>query len=319
MHILAILAVVFLTAALLGGEGEPGDGQRAAKGRPRLTAYRDALEAEGLLRDVHVDGYRYCVADAGKGPALVLLHGVSGSLYDWRHVIGPLRKTHRVIAIDLLGAGESDMPRDADYSLAAQARRVRGILDALGIEKAAVAGNSYGGGVALVFAQDWPERVERLVLINSICYADKVPAYARLARIPGADLAAEAIRAESSKRWFLRHFSRTVRRLRDEEIETYLKEASLEERRRSLIHMLRDAVPKDARELERRIGKIEAPALLIWGKADRTVPVELGRRLAKELPDATLVELDAGHIPNQEAPAEVLRHMEGFLRTRERV
>jgi 2-hydroxymuconate-semialdehyde hydrolase len=286
--------------------------------RARLTWYRDVLKSEGVLRDIEVDGYKYCVADVGgrdRKPTIVLLHGVSGSIYDWRHLLKPLARTHRVVAIDMLGAGESDKPGNADYSLPAQARRVRGILDALSVEKSIVIGNSYGGGVALIFAQYWPERVDRLVLINSICYADHVPGYLPLSRMPGAVPAAQILPAEGMTRFVVRNFSSALRNLKDEEIDTYLAELAPSDRRRSLIETLRAIVPEDLREFERRIRSIQAPSLLIWGKLDHTVPIELGRRLAKELPHATLVEIDdAGHLPNQEAPDQVLKAVGEFLR-----
>src|SRR5262249_4684552 len=120
----------------------------------RLTEFRQELFDEGALREVRVDSRRYCVLDIGRGPTLVLLHGLGGSLYDWRHLIRPLSVRHRVIALDLLGSGESELPEGEDYSLAAQARRVRGVLDALGVRRATLVGNSYGGGIALRFIQD---------------------------------------------------------------------------------------------------------------------------------------------------------------------
>src|SRR5688572_21476003 len=89
----------------------------------RLTPFRDQLYSDGILRDVEIDGRRYCIAIAGEGPPLVLLHGLGGSIYDWRHLLRPLAAGHRVIAMDLLGAGESEIPECEDFSVAAQARR----------------------------------------------------------------------------------------------------------------------------------------------------------------------------------------------------
>lgn len=285
----------------------------AATGARRLTPFRDALFAEGTLRDVEVDGYRYCVADRGHGPALVLLHGLGGSIYDWRHLIGPLSEGHRVIAIDLLGAGESEIPENEDYSIVAQARRVKGLLDVLGAERASLVGNSYGGGIALRFAQDWPERVDRLVLINSICYPDRIPKYVSLAKMPCAECVAEVLPLGKMTRWVLRNSYRTVEKLTDAELDSYIAELRAPNRRAAIIRIIRAVVPPETREFETRLKTVSAPALLLWGTADETVPVELGRRLAKDLPNARLVELDAGHVPNQECPQEVLRLMREFL------
>lgn len=279
----------------------------------RLTPFRDQLSGEGALRDVVFDGRRHCVADVGCGPALLLLHGLGGSIFDWRHLIRPLSLRHRVLVVDFLGAGESDIPRDEDYSLVAQARRVKGLMDLLGVDRGTLVGNSYGGGVALRLVQDWPERVDRLVLINPVCYPEEVPGYVALARAPGAEGLAETLPMGKLTLWVARRLYRTVRRLTAAELETYVRELQVPGRRRALVQLLRDVVPRDTTEFEARIRGIRAPVLLLWGKEDKTIPVSLGRRLQKELPVARLVELDAGHVPHQERPGDVLRWMEGFL------
>lgn len=280
----------------------------------RVTAFRRALEREGRLRDVEVDGRRYAVADLGQGPPLVLLHGICGSLSDWRHLMKPLAESRRVIVPDFLGAGESDCPAAEDYSFAAHARRLRGLLDVLRIEKAVLVGNSYGGGVALRFAQDWPERVDRLVLINAACFPEELPAYVSLAKWPCAEWAVEAVPLNGTVRWAVKKLSSTAERLPSEDLDDYLLEMGRPGRRASIVRTLRVAVPADAREHEARLRAMKTPALVLWGKHDRTIPIRLGRRLADTLPNARFVELDAGHIPNQETPGEVRARMEEFLR-----
>ncbi|HLY09219.1 MAG TPA: alpha/beta hydrolase [Planctomycetota bacterium] len=279
----------------------------------RLTEFRETLFQEGVLRDLTIDGYRYCVAELGEGSPIVLVHGLGGSLYDWRHVLRPLAEEHRVLAVDLLGAGESDLPENEDYSIAAQARRLRGLLDALDVERPALVGNSYGGGIVLRFAEDWPERVDRMVLLNSVCYAEHIPAYVSLAKVPCAGCVAEVAPLGKATRWILGNNDRTLSILSETEFDVYTQELLRPGRRRALVEVLRAIVPPDTREFEARLRTIRAPALLIWGAADTTIPVELGRRLSRELPNAQLVELDAGHVPNQERPQDVLRLMRGFL------
>jgi len=279
----------------------------------RLTRFRENLFREGTLRDVSVDGYRYCVAERGQGPPLVLVHGLGGSIYDWRHLLEPLSERHRVIAIDLLGSGESDLPEDEDYSIAAQARRLRGLLETLGADRATLVGNSYGGGIVLRFAQDWPGRVDRLVLLNSVCYAEHIPSYVTLARLPFAGVVAEAVPVGKVPRWALGHARHVIEILDDSELETYNQELRRPGRLRATIDILRSIVPLNTTEFVARLRTVEAPTLLIWGARDKTVPVELGRKLALELSDAHLHELDAGHVPNQERPDDVLRLMRDFL------
>jgi pimeloyl-ACP methyl ester carboxylesterase len=280
----------------------------------RLTEFRSDLHREGLLKDIQVDGRRHCIADLGQGPPVVLLHGLGGSIYDWRHLLRPLSRDYRVIAVDLLGAGESELPPDEDYSVAAQARRVKGILDHLRIDRASLVGNSYGGGIALRFAQDWPERTARLVLIDSICYPENIPTYVTLANAPCATCIARTIPLGTATRWVLQSGNGTISRIDKSELAVYFQELRAPGRPAAIVHTVRAIVPPDTTEFQTRLKAVQAPALLIWGKDDQTVPVALGRRLVKDLPDARLEELDAGHIPNQERPREVLRLMQDFLK-----
>src|SRR2546425_6829007 len=104
----------------------------------------------------------------GQGPALVLLHGIPSSSYLWRDVIEPLSATFEVLAPDLLGYGDSDKRMDVDLSIAAQARYVVAFMETIGVHQAAVAGHDIGGGVAQLMAVDEPQRVARLILIDSI-------------------------------------------------------------------------------------------------------------------------------------------------------
>jgi pimeloyl-ACP methyl ester carboxylesterase len=280
---------------------------------PRVTPFRETLFREGGLKDLLIDGRRCCVADLGQGAPVVLVHGLGGSLYDWRHLIRPLAEGHRVIAPDLLGSGESDHPAGEDYSIAAQARRLGALLEALSVERATLVGNSYGGGIVLRLAQARPDLFERLVLLNSVCYPEHIPTYLVLAKFPLAGLLVEGVPLGKFTRRVLGKKYRILGLLTEEEGEAYRLELRRPGRRRVMVEILRSLIPADVAEFQARLRDIDAPALLIWGAADPTIPIDLGRRLAGDLPNARLVELDAGHVPHQERPAEVLRLMREFV------
>ena len=142
---------------------------------PNLTPHELTLHG-------HVVTYR----TAGSGPVLLLLHGIANSSQTWEHVAGPLSKRFTLIAPDLLGHGESATPR-GDYSLGAHATGVRDLLTALGIEHVTVVGHSLGGGIAMQFAYQFPERCERLVLVSSGGLGREVHLLLRAAALPGAD------------------------------------------------------------------------------------------------------------------------------------
>src|SRR5262249_15012832 len=103
----------------------------------------------------------------GQGPPLVLLHGLGGRAGNWTSWLPVLTKTHKVYAIDLLGFGDSDKPRDADYSMALQASLLRQFFDSQQLDRADLIGYSMGGWISLKFASQSPERLNRLVLIAS--------------------------------------------------------------------------------------------------------------------------------------------------------
>src|SRR3954451_2117125 len=143
-----------------------------------------ALTAHQLELHGHDVSYRR----AGNGPALLLLHGITDSSATWEGVAPSLAEHFTLIAPDLLGHGESATPR-GDYSLGAHASGVRDILTARGIERATVVGHSLGGGIAMQFAYQFPERTERLVLVSSGGLGREVHVVLRAAALPGADFA----------------------------------------------------------------------------------------------------------------------------------
>src|SRR4051794_1180238 len=145
-----------------------------------------------VRESVVVHGHRRAYVRAGSGPALLLLHGIGNSCQTWAGVIDRLAESHTVIAPDLLGHGESDKPR-GDYSIAAYANGMRDLLSVLGIEQATVVGHSLGGGIALQFAYQFPERCQRLALVGSGGLGPELSAGLRAATLPGAEVVLTAL------------------------------------------------------------------------------------------------------------------------------
>src|ERR1700710_752711 len=149
-----------------------------------------ASERVNEVRVVH--GHRRAYVRAGSGPALLLLHGIGNNCQTWAGVIDRLAESHTVIAPDLLGHGKSDKPR-GDYSIAAYANGMRDLLSVLDIERATVVGHSLGGGIALQFAYQFPERGERLAVVGTGGLAHDLSAGLRAATLPGAELVLTAL------------------------------------------------------------------------------------------------------------------------------
>lgn len=163
---------------------------RQPRRTPRLRSVGDG---ELRLRHRVVHGYRRAYRMAGEGPALVLIHGIGDSSATWAELIPDLARTHTVIAPDLLGHGASDKPR-ADYSVAAYANGVRDLLATLDIESATLVGHSLGGGVAMQFAYQFPERTERLILVSAGGVGGEVNPVLRAVSLPGAHLMLSTLR-----------------------------------------------------------------------------------------------------------------------------
>src|SRR5687767_15282020 len=145
-----------------------------------VTRGGDPLDVD----EIELHGHRVRFRYAGEGPALVLIHGITGTWRHWEKVMPGLAERFTVLAPDLLGHGESAKPR-GDYSLGAFASGIRDLLLTLGIEQATIVGHSLGGGVALQYAYQFPERSERLVLVNSGGLGKEVHAILRAGSLPG--------------------------------------------------------------------------------------------------------------------------------------
>src|SRR3954465_3678427 len=139
------------------------------------------------LREIELHGHRVAYRCAGSGPVIVLVHGITSTSETWERVMPTLAKRFTVIAPDLLGHGGSAKPR-GDYSLGAYASGGRDLLIALGHERATFVGHSLGGGVAMQLAYQFPERCERLVLVDSGGLGSEVNMLLRAASLPGSEL-----------------------------------------------------------------------------------------------------------------------------------
>src|SRR5580658_754836 len=141
---------------------------------------------EGNIQHGSIHGHDMVYRREGSGTALLLLHGIAGSSRTWRDVIPLLTDRFTVIAPDLMGHGLSEKPV-GDYSLGAFASGIRDLLEVLGIDRATVVGQSFGGGVAMQLAYQHPERCERLVLVDSGGLGREVSWLLRLLTVPAAE------------------------------------------------------------------------------------------------------------------------------------
>jgi pimeloyl-ACP methyl ester carboxylesterase len=278
-----------------------------------------AREPELRFRVVH--GYRRAFRVAGAGPAVVLLHGIGDSSATWRHVIPALARRYLVIAPDLLGHGRSDKPR-ADYSLAAYANGVRDLLGVLGVQRASLIGHSLGGGVAMQFAYQFPERTERLVLVGTGGGGPEVSAVLRMLALPGGEALLHLLRLPTA-RWQTGLVVSVLRTLGTAlgqdgpdllRVVDALPDATA---RAAFIRSLRSVVDWRGQVitmLDRCYLAQGMPTLLVWGSRDAVVPVEHAYRAHAAMPGSELeIFTGAGHFPFHTDPARFVATVERFL------
>nr|WP_037618635.1 alpha/beta hydrolase [Streptomyces aureus] len=284
---------------------------------------RSVGDGELRLRHRVVHGYRRAYRMAGEGPALVLIHGIGDSSATWAELIPDLARTHTVIAPDLLGHGDSDKPR-ADYSVAAYANGVRDLLATLDIESATLVGHSLGGGVAMQFAYQFPERTERLILVSAGGVGGEVTPALRAVSLPGAHLLLSALRLPGMS-LHVGLFLRLMRLVdadlaRDAPELLNLVDALPDATSRSaFIRTLRGVVDwrgQAVTMLDRCYLTEGMPTMLLWGDRDGVVPVRHAHGAHEAMPGSRLEIFEgAGHFPFHSDPARFLALVQEFTST----
>ena len=264
---------------------------------------------------VTVDGHDLTVAyyEAGTdndGPPIVLLHGIPTSSFLWRNVIAGLAEDRHVIAPDLLGYGNSSMYDGFDRSIRAQELMVEELVATIGAGTISLVGHDIGGGVALRFASHSPESVEQLVLSNAVCY-DSWP-LELVVEIGLPTVLEEA--PEKLDQLLEAAFSEEFMAATPEDtfVEGMHAPWEAEEGRLSLVRNAAALNTNHTTELD--YGAISAETLLLWGADDFAQPVTNAERLAEDVSDALVVELDdAGHWVMEDRTEAYVDHVHSFF------
>jgi len=258
--------------------------------------------------------------EAGSGPVLLLVHGMGGTFANWQEVIEPLARTHTVIAPDLPGHGAS-APGGGDYSVGALAAGLRDLLAALGHEHATLVGHSLGGGIAMQFAYQFPEMVERLVLVSSGGLGPEVSPILRAAALPGADLfiAATAGIGQRVGPTIGRALGALGLHPNADVAEVVRGYGSLTDpiRRAAFLATVRAVIGVGGQRVgaKDRLYLAEAvPVMIVWGARDPIIPAHHGEDAHDHIPGSRLeVFEDIGHLPQIEAPLRFVTALESFL------
>jgi pimeloyl-ACP methyl ester carboxylesterase len=292
-------------------KGPKGNG-RAAFEQPRL-------------RRVTLHGHRIAYRQAGSGPPLVLIHGITSSSVTWERVMPYLARHYTVIAPDLAGHGESDKP-PGDYSLGAHASAVRDLMLALGIERASIVGHSLGGGIAMQFSYQFPERCERLILVDSGGLGREVSLLLRAATLPGSEFVLPllaATRLLDAGALAGRMLGAVGLRVRTDLEEMARGHATLSDAaaRAAFVHTLRAVVDPGGQRVNasnRLYLAAHVPFLLIWGERDSIIPAAHGRATHEQLPGSRLeIFSESGHFPQLDEPQRFIDVLVDFVESTE--
>ncbi len=274
-------------------------------------------------REILLHGHRLCYRIGGHGPVLFLVHGITNSSASWEPVLATLQQRFTVIAPDLLGHGDSAKPR-GDYSLGANASLLRDLMLALGHERATIAGHSLGGGIAMQIAYQFPERVERLVLVASGGLGRQVTPVLRAVALPGAEfvlplLASQPVVDAGSMIGGL--MQRVGLRVGSDVAGVAAGFASLQdiEARRAFVHTARSVIDIGGQRVNAtdKLYLAEAvPTLILWGDRDPIIPARHGIRAHELMPGSRLRIFEgAGHFPHHDEPAAFAAAITAFVDT----
>jgi pimeloyl-ACP methyl ester carboxylesterase len=257
---------------------------------------------------------RVSTFEAGTGPPLVLLHGLGATKAEFLPSVAAMGQSYRTIAVDLPGFGDSDKPFPAPYNARFFARWVVALLDALELDRVHLLGHSMGGRVALEVGMRNPDRVDRLVLMT--------PSMAWLAGRPFAP-ALKLVRPElgilqPAPRGFVESIVRRVVPGADSHfiapaLDEFLRSYLSPRGRVAFYAAARNIYLEDPADFWHGLEALSPDALFIWGRRDGLVPIGFARHVRERLPAARHCELDCGHVPQLECPAELHTAIERFL------
>ncbi len=271
--------------------------------------------------EVSLHGHRMMFTIAGQGPPVVLIHGVAGRSSQWTAVIELLARSHTVVAPDLIGHGDSAKPR-GDYSLGAHASGIRDLLVALGIERVNVVGHSLGGGIAMQFAYQFPERCQRLVLVSSGGLGAEVHFLLRAATLPGSELVLPVLAHSgvvSAGAYLTRVLGRLGLRAGSDltEIVRGYGSLSVAEARSAFLHTIRAVIDLSGQRVnasDRLYLAAQIPTMIIWGGRDRIIPVTHAYAAHEGMPGSRLEVFEqAGHFPQLADPSRFTDVLEDLI------
>ena len=257
----------------------------------------------------------------GSGDPILCLHGLGASTHSWSEFREPLSKDHRLILLDLKGFGASPKPKDKHYAITEHAELAYQFITEHDLRNLTLIGNSFGGAVSLLIAirlcAERPRRLQKLVLIDSAGYNQKLPLHLKLLRAPLLGwLILHLLPPKVSALIVLKNSYYDNSKITDAQVDAYARPIADSGGRHALLETAKQIVPPNIDELIAKYPTIDVPTLILWGKEDEIIPLEIGEMLDAAIPISRLETIEhSGHVPQEETPEAVVQLVLEFLRT----
>jgi pimeloyl-ACP methyl ester carboxylesterase len=266
---------------------------------------------------IEIDGMQVHYRDEGKGFPIVLVHGTASSLHTWNDWTTVLTKTNRVIRMDLPAFGITGPNANAEYSIKSYTDFLEKLLTKLNVYKFHLAGNSLGGNIAWNYAAEYPDKVEKLILVDAsgLPTNKAQPAIFKMAKTPVLN----SLFLYVTPKFFIKKNMEEVyadkEKITDELITRYHKMALRVGNRQAFIDRAKTDFKLGEKANYDKLKSIETPTLLLWGAQDTWIPLDNGKRMDSIMQQSTLVVLEnSGHVPMEENPPESLAVVNEFLK-----
>jgi pimeloyl-ACP methyl ester carboxylesterase len=303
-----------------GSASQPSGGRRA-----RVNGAKEATPTEEFpVEHISIHGHQIGYRRGGEGPVLLLLHGIAGSSRTWVPAMTLLQSDYTVLAPDFLGHGASAKP-PGDYSLGNHASAMRDFLHLLDIDRATVVGQSFGGGVAMQFAYQFPERCERLVFVDAGGLGREVNWILRLITLPAAEYVMPVLFPAFVRDWgdpvarFLG--GRGIGNAGAAEMWRSYRSLTEADNRRAFVRTMRAVIDPGGQSVsavDRLYLSAHMPTLIVWGDHDRIIPLDHAYKAHEAIPNSRLEVMEGvGHYPHVEEPVRFVEILRDFLRTTE--
>ena len=264
---------------------------------------------------VRIQGHDLAYHRQGQGSPVLLVHGITTYSFIWGNLFARLAQQHDVIAVDLLGCGESDLPLGPSYGVAAHAERLEAFTQALGLGPFAFVGHDIGGGIAQRFAVKYPERLTHAVVVNGVAF-DYWPVQPILTmRTPIIRQMAMATLDMGAFKLIVKRGVFHKERVTPELMAQFWKPMQTRAGRKAFLHFAESLDNRDLTEITEELRRTRVPFLIVRGMDDVYLSAEISHRLQREIPGSRLVEIpEAGHFIQEDQPDRLVAELEAFLR-----